>query len=186
MKGLLKAFITDTNGFQFDDSRANKPDRYGVTLAYVNFDDPSMVEDFHKILKKVVGLDIDVQIYGRLIASNTTSLRVSIKWPKDIYEEFGLFKSLNPSEALLKRFYRHSHHITEGWDEGFVPVVAAKDMTAYITAVLNDYWDMAEMDSLGFKYPLYREGENFLKEKGWVYQNVDGLVSAKIEWKSFE
>lgn len=186
MKGLLKAFITDTKRFQFDDSRANKPDRYGVTLAYVNFDDPSMVEDFQKILEKVVGLDLDVQVYGRLIASNTTSLRASIKWPKDIYEEFGLCKSLNPSEKLLKDFYDYYHHITEGWDEGYVPAVAAKDMTAYITAVMNSYWDMAEMDSLGFKYPLCRERENFLKEKGWVYQDIDGLLSAKIEWKSFD
>lgn len=139
MKGFLKAFITDTKGFEFDATRVNKPDRHGLTLLYLNGDewylkDEYDVEEMRELIELLDGKEIRIRVVSRVIAQNTTHL---ICVP-DFQPHFS-GENEDYWTSLLEKRYEYPHHITECWNAESSPVEAAKEAKKYVSACKSDF-----------------------------------------------
>lgn len=181
-KGLLKAFITDANRFEFNTDRANQPDRYGCTLLYLDgsefYDEWDGTEDIDSLIAHLDGREIDLEIHYRLVASKTTALICTPHIDDEV-----------PGFSELDR-YVFPHHITEGWDDGCNPVDAAKEAKEYQSRCASEYWEEVEtatMEGADYVYPDEEPGAEFLRQKGWTVEDLNPsiLVRGRIEWKPF-
>jgi hypothetical protein len=180
MKGLLKAFV-ESDVFSFNVDRANRPQRYGCTLLYLNgtldgdsLDYISWICDEMGVanLQELNGRQIALHVWERLITDRTTLLLCT----PDLSEE---------SEMWLKRLYKFPHHITEGWDNGCYPVHAAEDAKQYMSAIARDYWGAVEECTMtGDRFETI-PGKEFIEQKKWEITPMDANFIATIEWQEF-